>query len=117
MTVPPRVIDSERPAETRIHLTLGVDPGAEVFVGHFEKRPVLPGVAQIDWAVSLASRHFGLAGSFSGMEKIKFRRIIQPPAQVHLRLDWQADRGRLLFEYREDADGPVCSSGCLCFGR
>lgn len=117
MTAPPRVTDSERLAETRIRLTLGVDPGAEVFAGHFEEQPVLPGVAQIDWAISLAGRYLGLAGAFSGMEKIKFHRIIQPPAQVRLYLDWQAARGRLLFEYREDADAPTCSSGCLRFQR
>lgn len=117
MTAPPRVIDSERLAGKRIRLVLEVDSDAEVFQGHFEGQPILPGVAQIDWAVSLAGRYLGLAGAFSGMEKIKFRRIIQPPAQVRLCLDWQAARGRLLFEYREDADGPLCSSGCLCFER
>lgn len=117
MTAPPWVTDSERLAETRIRLTIRVDSGAEVFAGHFEERPVLPGVAQIDWAVSLAGRYLSLAGRFSGMERIKFRRIIQPPVQVHLYLDWQAARGRLFFEYREGVDGPSCSSGSLCFER
>lgn len=117
MNTLPRVIDSEWLTEKRLRLTLEIDSEAVVFRGHFPGQPILPGVAQIDWAVRMSRHYFSDIGVFSDMERIKFHRIVQPPARLHLCLDWQGARDRLLFEYRQAATGLKCASGCLRFGR
>lgn len=112
----PRVTARQRLGETELCLTLAIDPEAMVFEGHFPGRPILPGVAQIDWAARLAARHLNCTGTFSGMEQIKFHRMIQPPARVRLNLEWQPGRGRLMFDYRDSADTDcLYSRGCLHF--
>jgi 3-hydroxymyristoyl/3-hydroxydecanoyl-(acyl carrier protein) dehydratase len=117
MNTLPRVIASEWLTEKSLLLTLGIAPEAVVFQGHFPGQPILPGVAQIDWAVRFSHHYFGDIGIFSGMERIKFHRIVQPQARMRLRLDRQSARGRLIFDYRQATDGLLCASGCLRFSR
>lgn len=106
----PVVLD-ERGLADGIELDLSVTPDLTVFDGHFDDHPIVPGIAEVDWALKLARPRLPVAGVFTGLSKIKFSRVIQPPARLTLTLSWQP--GTLAFAYRDDA-GP-CSSGELCF--
>lgn len=50
------------------------------FDGHFRGNPILPGVVQIDWAVTAAEHVFNTTSAecFSGISRLKFRAPIKP---------------------------------------
>ncbi len=58
--------------------TLDIHAGLTVFDGHFEIAPILPGVAQLDWALSLGRECFALPQHFVRLEALKFVRPVQP---------------------------------------
>ncbi|WP_374382041.1 AMP-binding protein [Dongia sp.] len=68
--------------------------------GHFPGMPVVPGVAQIDWAVKLAARHLGLPIAAASNYQVKFQRLTLPGTLVTLQLAHDAARRRLSFTYR-----------------
>jgi acyl-coenzyme A synthetase/AMP-(fatty) acid ligase/3-hydroxymyristoyl/3-hydroxydecanoyl-(acyl carrier protein) dehydratase len=82
---------------------LDIDARLAVFDGHFPDNPILPGVAQIDWAASFARECFALPPGFLRVEALKFQRPIRPGMQVELALQWQAAAGVLSFGYTSPA--------------
>lgn len=99
---------------SRVQMTLLVDAALPQFSGHFPGHPVLPGVAQLDWVLLFSREWFDIAGEFTGMEALKFQRVVLPPTQLALSLDWQTPN-RLTFCYRS-ALGQH-SSGRVLFGE
>ena len=99
----------ERREETVIELDLFVDAGLFQFQGHFPNEPVLPGVAQIDWAARFGRERFGLTGTITRLGQLKFSKLIVADSQVLLRLEWSEEKQRLLFSYRDGEE--ICSSG------
>ncbi|MFL6694638.1 MAG: AMP-binding protein [Ramlibacter sp.] len=95
-------------------LTLEATQDLRVFEGHFAGSPVLPGVAQLDWAIAFARDAFALPHRFLRAEQLKFQRAVLPPLTLELTLDWDAAPGHLAFRY-SSAEG-VHSSGRLVFG-
>lgn len=85
----------------------------EYFRGHFPGFSLLPGVAQVHWAIAYAKEHLGLTGDFTELEVIKFMRPILPDALVELNLTYQPERRRLDFCYQTDTDKH--SSGRILF--
>jgi acyl-coenzyme A synthetase/AMP-(fatty) acid ligase len=94
-------------------LTLTVTPDLRVLDGHFPGVPVLPGVAQVDWAIAFAGQCFALPPRFVRIEVLKFQSPVIPPSQLDLALEWDAERSSLQFRY-SSASGPH-SSGRLVF--
>ena len=84
------------------------------FSGHFPTAPVVPGVAQITWAVSLAQRELQPGLHFAGMEALKFQRLLRPGDVAELALRWDAGKQKLYFAYT--LDGAPCSSGRVLHG-
>lgn len=86
------------------------------FSGHFPQTPVLPGVVQIDWAISLARELIsGLPPCFRGMEVLKFQQLARPGDRLQLTLRFDPERSKLHFAYRNgDA---ACSSGRILLGQ
>lgn len=93
-------------------LELDIDADLIAFDGHFPQAAILPGVAQLDWAVRFAREAFAMPPRFVRMEALKFQRVIRPGARVHLRLDWSQDKGALTFRYQSDR-GPHASGRVL----
>jgi 3-hydroxymyristoyl/3-hydroxydecanoyl-(acyl carrier protein) dehydratase len=85
----------------------------QVFDGHFPGNPILPGVAQVDWAIGLAEKHLGPLGNFFGLEKIKFNALVNPGDTLKLVLEYDRQRGRLMFRYERE-ESPI-SSGIVIF--
>ncbi|MCY1462595.1 hypothetical protein D9M71_803850 [compost metagenome] len=75
---------------------------------------MVPGVAQISWAMSLAQRDLKPELSFAGMEALKFQRLMRPGDTAALALKWDADRQKLYFAFT--VDGSPCSSGRILQG-
>ncbi|CAI8725200.1 AMP-binding protein [Pseudomonas sp. IT-P294] len=90
-------------------LQLAVPPDLAYFSGHFPKTPVLPGVVQVDWALSLGQQLMKLPEKFAGMEVLKFQQLVRPGDEVQLHLRFDPERGKLYFAYRNET--ATCSSG------
>ncbi|MFV0453996.1 MAG: acyl-CoA synthetase family protein [Pseudomonas sp.] len=105
----------ERQEDDQWHLELGVPVDLAHFSGHFPQTPVLPGVVQIDWAISLARQLIeDLPPRFQGMEVLKFQQLARPGDRLYLTLRFDAQRSKLHFSYR-NGDAP-CSSGRILLG-
>ena len=48
------------------------------FVGHFPDEPILPGVAQLDMALSVISHFSKRQIKIKGVERVRFKKIIRP---------------------------------------
>ena len=57
-------IERRQPQADRVEIVLSLDPALFWFRGHFAVQPLLPGVAQIDWAMHYATRLLAPAGAF-----------------------------------------------------
>ncbi|MEL1264375.1 AMP-binding protein [Pseudoxanthomonas putridarboris] len=97
------------------HAELRLDPELAVFDGHFPQAAILPGVAQLDWAIQLAREAFPLPPRFLRMEALKFQRVARPGDLIQLDLEWQAERRTLSFRY-VSVHGPH-ASGRVVFGH
>jgi acyl-coenzyme A synthetase/AMP-(fatty) acid ligase/3-hydroxymyristoyl/3-hydroxydecanoyl-(acyl carrier protein) dehydratase len=91
------------------NLQLSVPPDLAYFSGHFPTAPVLPGVVQVEWALSLGQQFMNLPGRFAGMEVLKFQQLVRPGDEVQLHLRHDVERAKLYFTYRNEA--ATCSSG------
>lgn len=96
-----------------VTLELSFDEHLPCLQGHFPDHPILPGVVQVDWAIALGRQHCGIAGAFTGMQSIKFMRIMQPNNDYQLLLKWQADKAQLHYSYQQGDQ--TCSSGKIQF--
>ena len=112
----PQIQADTRPAgkPDQIELELFIPPDLIYFDGHFPGAPILPGVAQLDWAVSFARHRFGLSGPFQGMAQIKFQQVIQPAMTVRLLLTRLPEKSAAEFRYLSAAGAH--SSGRILFG-
>jgi hypothetical protein len=97
----------------RAVLRFEVDPALRVLEGHFPELPVVPGVAQIDWAIGWACEAFGLARTVQRMEVIKFQALMLPGHAVQLELDYAPGKHVVTFRYARAAT--PYSSGRLVF--
>lgn len=104
-----------RPLADGVELDLFVPNDLAQLDGHFPGMPIVPGVAQIDWAVTLADTHLGLGIGAAQAFQVKFRRVTVPGMLVTLALRHNPARRRLSFEYR--CGDEVLSSGSISVGE
>jgi 3-hydroxymyristoyl/3-hydroxydecanoyl-(acyl carrier protein) dehydratase len=69
------------------------------FHGHFHGAAILPAVVQIDWAMHYAAELLDLSGTFAGMDRLKFSRVLMPRDEPELRLELRPEKQRLEFSY------------------
>ena len=96
-----------------VHLTLDLSPGMSAFDGHFPGTPILPAVAQIDWALRIARDQFELPAHFVALRALKFMQIVQPPVKLALELSRSDDGRSVTFAYSRE--GTACASGRIEF--
>ncbi|MEC5396282.1 ApeI family dehydratase [Uliginosibacterium sp. H1] len=112
----PRVLETHRDGD-RQTLTLAIDADLIHFDGHFPQIPILPGVAQLDWALHFGAQCFELPPDCLRLEVVKFQQVIRPGQQVLLQLDWNPDKASLSFEYRSgEASEHRHASGRIALG-
>ncbi|MEB0208524.1 AMP-binding protein [Pseudomonas sp. CCC3.1] len=100
---------SQHPLDDGWTLNLSIPPDLAFFSGHFPKTPVLPGVVQVDWAMSLGQQLLDLPPRFAGMEVLKFQQLVRPGDSIELTLRFDRERSKLHFAYRNA--NAACSSG------
>jgi acyl-CoA synthetase (AMP-forming)/AMP-acid ligase II len=98
--------------ETSATVELDIAPTLRVFDGHFDAAPLVPGVAQLDWAIGYAQQRFAVPPRCARIDALKFHRPLTPNTTVRLTMRWQAARGELSFQYAS-ASGPHASGRVL----
>lgn len=93
-----------------------LDVRADLLVldGHFPGATLVPGVAQLHWAVALARECFAVPTDFRKGTALKFQRPIVPGNRVTMDLDWSATQQALKFSLW--SSGGQHASGTLMFG-
>ncbi len=101
---------------TSASLRIVADAALPQFDGHFSEHPVLPGVAQIEWAILLGRELFAaLPPRFLALEGLKFQQVITPGKTIELQLDFKPEAGKLTFKYSSEQNGQH-ASGRILFG-
>ena len=108
--IEPKIL-AERRKETCIELDLCPKADLFQFKGHFPEQPILPGVAQLDWAVRYAKNRFELTQDLKEISQLKFKDLMLPDVQVTLLLDLQEDKNKISFKYY--SEDKIFSSGIL----
>ncbi len=115
MSVHEPIIVSEAFDSLKAEFELVVPQDLFYLEGHFPDAPVLPGVTQVHWAISLAKQHLPLKPTFLGIEALKFHRIIKPMTTLKLALEYVESTGKLQFSYTSEQGQH--SHGRVLFGQ
>ena len=94
------------------HLLLEVPTTLTWFSGHFPENPVLPGVAQLHWAVIASNAIFSTHKCPRESKRLKFKSVVVPPRVIELVLR-KVGTDQVQFRFyslRQDH-----SEGCLAF--
>jgi 3-hydroxymyristoyl/3-hydroxydecanoyl-(acyl carrier protein) dehydratase len=107
------VLRSKHHAEDKVTLELFIPAELHCLRGHFPGLPVVPGVAQLDWAVKFAARVFELPIAAAERFQVKFKRVATAPSDLTLTLRHLSSQRQIAFEYAQgDA---VISQGSFAF--
>lgn len=100
-------------SQNRVEMDLRVPESIRYFRGHFRDHPILPGVAQVDWAAEYAKLYFQPSAPFRRLEVVKFHEFILPQAKVKLTLSYRPEQQKVTFTF----SGEDCkhSSGRIIF--
>lgn len=102
-------IATTRPIPGGIEIELSAPHDLAYLEGHFPGTPIVPGVAQIDWAIRLAARYLQLDHDAGRSFQVKYRRLFLPGRPVTLTL--RSTKAHLRFEYADR--GEILSSGSI----
>jgi acyl-coenzyme A synthetase/AMP-(fatty) acid ligase/3-hydroxymyristoyl/3-hydroxydecanoyl-(acyl carrier protein) dehydratase len=95
---------------------LEISDNLECLKGHFEKFPLVPGVAQLEWAIDIGLNHFGIEKRrFSSMEQVKFRDFLKPSQIIELEITRNAENNSLKFKYLQGDS--IFSTGTIKFHK
>ena len=94
-----------------VALQLDVPTNLVWFDGHFPDDPILPGVAQIGWAIAFAREHFGLDVDPHKIDRVKFLHTARPGVHLELKLVREA----AYIRWQLHAHSTLLSSGRLIF--
>ena len=108
-----RVIQCDQNGRESAEIELFIPMNLYYFQGHFPGTPVLPGIVQSHWAIHYGRELFSIDLSFSHMEVLKFQQVIRPQTTVTLKLEYKAEKNKLLFSY--SSNGGQHSSGRIAF--
>ncbi len=73
--------------EGRWESTVRFDPSSQWFSGHFDVRPLVPGVALLALVAELVKRQGheqGLRLEVSGFSKVRFKQLVSPDQELHI---------------------------------
>ena len=105
------LIETEAKEGNSVVLSLQIPKDLFQFEGHFPDMPVLPGVAQLDWAAQFTESHLGVKEGIGEVTQLKFRALITPEIALELHLEHQPQKNRVRFEFKDQK--AVYSSGFL----
>ncbi len=111
MIIPNYHIIDNNTTDERLELTVEIAFAKDsvYFDGHFPQITILPAVAQLFVAQSIAQIELNISATFSGLNQIKFKALIYPDRKIVLKLNYHQPSGVLTFSYNDDTT--LLSSG------
>lgn len=94
----------------RLELLLQLPPDLAYFDGHFEKTPILPGVAQVHWAIQWGMQFYpDQRFDFQSLKALKFHQFMVPGDKVNFELNAQVkgEQCVLSFSYSHHEKGKL----------
>lgn len=85
------------------------------FKGHFSEFQLMPGVAQLHWAVTLANRYLNTPLQVAEVVQLKFSAIITPKAELCLTAQFNVPQNELIFSLTSPDKKIKFSSGKIRF--
>ena len=98
-------------ADGRALVRFTLRPDLRWFQGHFPQVPVLPGVAQVHIAARLAEEIWAVQPGRFQINRMKFRKIMQPGETIDLTLSYDFGEAKLTFAY--ERGGEAVSGGSI----
>lgn len=92
------VVLERRTAAQQATIALRVPPDLGALRGHFASVPIVPGVVHIAWALHFGHAELRTTTALTGMDHVKFRRIVQPGHRLVLSVTWESHRSSLSFQ-------------------
>lgn len=100
----------------------------EFFNGHFPQRPIMPGVLQIEALAQAAGLLIFYTTNipvdatnwyyFAGVDNARFKRLVEPGDQLHLRVEVAKQRRELwVFNAKATVDGELACSAELLIAK
>ena len=97
-------------------LLVWVSPNMPQFEGHFEDFSLLPGVAQLQWAIALAHRHLNTPLTVDRVNNLKFMAPVLPGSKALYCLNFDVQKMTLSYKLVGAEDDSVTySSGLIHF--
>ncbi len=91
-------------------------PASEWFSGHFEGRPLLPGVAILAFAVETVKRQGQKQGrvlELSGFSGVRFRRFVSPDEELHISVAGMPSGDKARLDFLVSCRGETVAQGEL----
>lgn len=119
MTMLPPILREEYDSGSEKYLfELSITQDLPHFMGHFPAFPILPGVIQLDWAITLGQKYYSISQKFKAVERLKFNAPVRPDCMLTLILEHKTipdANSYLQFSYQSQSQ-PI-SSGRVVFGE
>lgn len=104
-------------AGEEVRIPVRVPERSVYFEGHFDGRPMLPGVAQVvGLAHAQAQRVFGPLGTARRMTRTKFQAVVAPGDELLLVLVREPGEGETKVRFRIERGADQASTGVLVYG-
>lgn len=98
----PALLGKTPQGEHGLCFNLHIPASLEFFVGHFPGYPIVPGVAQVDWAIKLIGLHLPSVQKIA-LKKLKFQRPMSPGHRVALIIHFDPEKPALRFSYQGES--------------
>ena len=70
----------------KVVLALTIDAELRCFKGHFDDAAIVPGVVQLDWAVTFAKTYLAMQGDVQDVSVLKFQNLLLPNTKIKLEI-------------------------------
>lgn len=90
-------------------------PSNFFFQGHFPQFQLMPGVAQLHWAVTLANRYLNTPLDVKEIVQLKFSAIIAPKTELRLTAQFDPQKNELIYALTSPDEEKKYSSGKIRF--
>ena len=98
--------------ENSVSLEFSIPESSDFFDGHFPEFKLLPAVAQFEVVTRFSRKYFNTQRYVPAIKRIKFSNPIRPDTNVHLDLEYRAEKSSVSFSMQDaDIEGRVYSSG------
>lgn len=98
--------------ENSVSLEFSIPESSDFFDGHFPEFKLLPAVAQFEVVTRFSRKYFNTQRYVPAIKRIKFSNPIRPDTNVHLDLEYRAEKSSVNFSMQDaDIEGKVYSSG------